>query len=176
MSNSKTVLALLPAIRATCAKYLRSNPSQIDDSVNDTVVRLLSGSLEACNGEASLKTWATITARSVALDYLKASASNGHESVNATDAASDDDSVSLGTVLTGVDGRNVAERALQVAQLQAAMKVLSADDRTFVELIAAGHVDSKAGASLGWSKVATCRKRKAIVAKLQGATCPLPWE
>ena len=84
LNANQTITALLPAIRSTVARIVgEKNESMIDDLVNDTVVRLLSGSLERCNGTASMKSWVTICARNVCLDFVRTSyVKRGHDSLS----------------------------------------------------------------------------------------------
>jgi RNA polymerase sigma factor (sigma-70 family) len=171
LNHNDTITALLPAIRATVARIVgERNECMIDDLVNDTVVRLLSGSLERCNGKASLKSWVTICARNVCLDYVRTSyVKRGHDSINMTDyvADKDDDGGSEGSgglVLDG-EGQDVAERSAESLKLQAAMtELLTAQERVFILALADGASldEAVATAGTGWSRPTATRRRQAI--------------
>jgi len=170
------ILSVLPAIRATVARFARdANKSEIEDLVNDVVVKLLSGGLEARDGRASLKSWATITARNTAIDCNRLRrVSIGHDSVSSNDATSenggDGEQSNMGIVLEGADGREVVESAIEASRLADAMaSILDATEQAFIGAILEGEFPSNAGASVGWSRVQTSRKQPAIVAKLAKA-------
>jgi len=171
LNANQTITALLPAIRATVARIVgERNETMIDDLVNDTVVRLLSGGLDRCDGRASAKSWVTICARNVCLDYVRTSyVKRGHDSINMVDftpssEGNEGDSESQGLVLDG-EGAEVAERSYEAAKLEAAMsKLLSAQECIFIRELADGATldEAVATAGTGWSRPTATRRHKAI--------------
>jgi RNA polymerase sigma factor (sigma-70 family) len=172
LNNTSTIIAaLLPNIRATVARIVgERNPDAIDDLVNDTVVRLLAGGLDRCDGRASAKSWVTICARNVCIDYVRTSyVKQGHDTINMTDyEALDyaDNAVNstMGIQLDG-EGEDVAERSYEASKLEDAMsKLLSAQEQTFIKAIADGATLDAAvcEAGLSWSRPTATRRHRAI--------------
>ena len=171
-TNNDKILSLLPAIRATVAKILNvKDADAIEDVTNDVVVRLLSGAMDKCDGRASLKSWATITARNVALNHLnRHSVSKAHKSVNVTGTTSDDDDQGTSGVMLAGDDQNGIERALESSRLADAMSaLLSAQEQTFLVARAEGMGIVEASEILGCSKSAAQRREVAMYDKLRKA-------
>jgi RNA polymerase sigma factor (sigma-70 family) len=174
---NEIISLLLPSIRATVGRIVgEKNAGMVDDLVNDTVVRLLAGGLDRCDGRASAKSWVTICARNVCLDYVRTSyVKRSHVGVCTTginepkkDAGEGAKGTFHGLILDG-EGEEDAERAYEAHKLQAAMaELLSAEEQTFIFAIADGASLEEAvcAAGLPWSKATASRRHKAIRALL----------
>lgn len=165
-NNNNEITSLLPAIRATVAKVIgASRPDMIDDVVSDTVVKLLSGGLDRCDGRASLKTWATITAKNTALDAIGHSrCKRGHDTID-QDSDSDEGAAAPIQLVSGVASQ---ERALEASRLLAAIDALEASERTMMLAIADGATPTEAGRLVGLGHSQAARKVASLREQLKG--------
>ena len=176
-NNNDTIEFLLPYITGTVARVLgKRHAADVGDVANDTVIALLSGGLERHEGRASLKAYAMTSARNRALKFKKRWRNHGHESVNGTDAGSDEDET-VGTILTDTDGRNTVERASQAAGLEFALDcLLESDESEFMRALLAGVSNEDAAKAVGWSPAKGTRLRKKLTAYIAKWLATGKWE
>ena len=185
------------AIRAAIAATLRKQaPTQsfgediIDDLVSMTYEKVIKGA-ESYRGEMSLKNWGCLVAKGLTVDHLRRKCNSDHDAINPTDYTGGDEHLEFGSsahasdgagdfasmaVLNGQDGREAAEAADFNSRLASAMeRILDAQEREFVTLLADGHTVKDAGIAVGWmpdangKPVKASRRRKAIADRLARA-------
>lgn len=166
MLNQHTITAeILKSMTGAIGKILAfSHPSDIDDCVQDAIVRALSAVDTFDSEKSSFKTWCSVIASNTAKNWRKASANRSHDSE--ADVGDDGDSVDLVDSLVGADGRMEVSRRSDAAWLATAIETLDDDSQMFLMGLADGMGQTEAGALVGWSAATTTRRYKAIVEDL----------
>ena len=177
LDNTATIEFLLPYITGTVARVLgKRHSADVSDVANDTVIALLTGGLERHEGRASLKAYAMTSAKNRALKFKRFHRNHGHDSVNGTDAGSDEGE-SVGTILTDSDGRHTVERSAQESGLEFALEcLLETDESEFMRALLAGESNEDAAKAVGWSPAKGTRQRKKLTAYLAEWLAKGKWE
>lgn len=156
---------ILKSMRGAIGKALAtSHPADIDDCVNDAVVRVLSALDTFDTERGNFKSWCSMIASNTAKNWRKASINNGHEST--TIVGDDEETESTIDSLIGADGVAEVSRRSDAAWLATAIDFLDDDARTFVSGISEGMGLSEAGALVGWSPATATRRYRTICADL----------
>jgi RNA polymerase sigma factor (sigma-70 family) len=169
MLNQHEITAeILKSMRGAIGKILGlSHPNEIDDCMQDSIVRILSAVDSFDSERGNFKTWCSTLDSNTAKNWRKASINNGHESTTIVgDDADESEAESTLDSLVGEDGVAEVSRRSDMAWLATAIETLDDDARMFVTGITEGLGLSEAGALVGWSPATATRRYRTIVADL----------
>lgn len=166
MLNQHEITAeILKAMSGAVGRVIgQSHGSDVQDCVQDAIVRALSAIDTFDQEKASFKTWCCTIATNTAKNWRSAKINRSHDS-EAT-IGEDGDTESLVDTLIGEDGRATIERRNNAAWLARAVETLDDDSQMFLMGLADGMGQTEAGALVGWSAATTTRRYRAIVADL----------
>jgi len=170
MLNQPTLTASILKSMAASIVGAVGPSADMDDLINDAVVRVLSqiDTFDASRG--SFASFACKIAGNTARNHMKAEGYRSHDVVTASDEEGEGGGEMIIESLPGADGRADVLRSMEAADLALAISEIEDDtDRAFVRALIRGESIGDAGKTAGWNAVKATRKRAALLAELREA-------